>query len=772
MISQDDGVLIILNGSEPIKEIDLSSIKKDRISFGRDEKNDIVIASPVISKIHGYIENIDNTIYIYDNSSTNGIFINDVFYGSDARGDVELHSLTEGDIIRIDSADGSRDANKGVMILYTKQRSGGSWREYSLFGADNITIGRSKGNDIQLMSVQISRKHAVIKKIGNDFFISDNESSNGTFVNGERIISNHKLNDRDVIYLANTAILFTGNILFYKTTVSGTRVLMQGINRTVKDKKSKTGTKRILNNVNIQIEPNDFVAIIGGSGSGKTTIMNAMSGFEKATSGKVYINSVDLYKHYKVLKNIIGYVPQQDIIYENITLEKMLEYSAKLRMPDDVSRDEIKNRISEVLEMVELTTHKDKMIRSLSGGQKKRASIAVELLGDPGLFFLDEPTSGLDPGTEENLMKSLRNLSKRNNKTVIMVTHTTQNLHLCDKIILMGTDGKICFYGTVPDCLRTFGVKNLTEVYNMVSKPEDVEKWSNEYFRKEGIKTGFKKTTEGKAPPPKHEKFGKQAAILITRYMSLIKNDRQRLIMILAQPILIGILLAFVASDSVFDIYNGTKSILFALSCAGIWVGLFNSIQEICKERVILKREYMANLRLDSYVLSKFFVQLLISIIQAILLVLVFVVTVGKPEGILFDNPFFELFITMTLTIFASSGIGLVVSAVSKNSDKAMTVAPFLLIIQLLFSGILFELSGLTEKISYLTVSKWSVAALGISSNLNNLPSAGGIKRAFEDIFDFSASNLYETWIILGVFVLICAAVSILLLRNVSNDSR
>ncbi|MGM9937739.1 MAG: FHA domain-containing protein, partial [Candidatus Ornithomonoglobus sp.] len=569
MISKDDGVLIILNGSEPVREIDLSSIKKNRISFGRGDMNDVVIASTIVSKLHGYIENIEDTLYIYDNNSTNGIFINDIYYGADARGDVELHRLTEGDIIRIDDADGARNADKGIIILYTKQKSGGNWREYSLSGVDNITIGRSRGNDIQLSSVQISRSHAAIKRKGRAFFISDNGSSNGTFVNGERIISEQELHERDVIYLANTALLFAGNTLFYKTIVSGTRVLMQGVNRTVKDKKSKTGTKKILNNVNIQIEPNEFVAIIGGSGSGKTTIMNAMSGYEKATSGRVYINSVDLYKHYKVLKNIIGYVPQQDIIYENLSLTKTLEHSAKLRMPKDVSNEEINKRIAEVLELVELTPHKDKMIRSLSGGQKKRASIAVELLADPGLFFLDEPTSGLDPGTEESLMKSLRNLAKRNNKTVIMVTHTTQNLHLCDKIILMGTDGNICFYGTVPDCLKTFGVKNLTEVYNKISKPEDVKKWSNEYFRKEGIKTGFKRTEEGDVPKPKRESLFKQLSILTARYMNLIKNDRQRLIMILAQPILIGILLAFVASDTVFEIYNGTKSILFALSCAG-----------------------------------------------------------------------------------------------------------------------------------------------------------------------------------------------------------
>lgn len=772
MVSSNDGILTILSGSGVLAEIDLSLIKKPRASFGRSESNDIVIPSAVVSKIHGYIEAVDGKLYIYDNNSTNGIFINDGYCGTNEYGETEMFPLSDGDIIRIDAADGTRSADKGVMILYTKGGRGSSWKRYSLIGTDRVVIGRGTGSDIRLSSIQISRTHAVVTRRGESYYISDSGSSNGTFVNGERVTSEHELHERDAVYAANTPLIYSGKTMFYKSEISGTRVVMQGVNRVVKDRKSGAGTKKILNNVNIQIEPNDFVAIIGGSGSGKTTIMNAMSGYEKATSGRVYVNSVDLYKHYKVLKNMIGYVPQQDIIYENLTLKKMLEYSARLRMPKDVTRAEIDKRIDEVLEMVELIPHRDKMIRSLSGGQKKRASIAVELLGDPGLFFLDEPTSGLDPGTEENLMKSLRNLSKRGNKTVVMVTHTTQNLHLCDKIILMGTDGNICFYGSVPECIRAFGVKSMTEVYNMISDPKDVKKWADAYYRREGVKVGLKKDSGGTVSKQKRESFIKQLAILTFRYMTLIKNDRMRLIMVFAQPLLIGILLAFVASDTVFEVYNGTKSILFALSCAGIWMGLFNSIQEICKERLILKREYMVNLRLESYIASKFLVQFIISVIQALLIVIVFMITVGSPKGVLFGNPFFELTVSMTLTIFSSAGIGLIVSSISKNSDKAMTVAPFLLIFQLLFSGILFELSGITEKISYLTVSKWSVGALGISSDLNSLPTMGGIPREFEEIFEFTASNLYKTWLVLLIFAAVCAVASGLLLRNVSNDSR
>ncbi|MCC8169904.1 MAG: ABC transporter permease [Oscillospiraceae bacterium] len=307
----------------------------------------------------------------------------------------------------------------------------------------------------------------------------------------------------------------------------------------------------------------------------------------------------------------------------------------------------------------------------------------------------------------------------------------------------------------------------------MVAEDKDVEKWSDLYYRRFGVKQHWSKNQEKKTVTIKREPFFKQLSILISRYMLLIKNDTQRLLMILLQPILIGLLLSFVASDTVFEIYNSSKSILFALSCAGIWMGLFNSIQEICKERIILKREYMANLRLDAYVVSKFAVQLLISMIQAILITAVFVITVGKPEsGVLFGSSVPELIVTMCLTIFSSAGIGLIVSSISRNTDKAMTVAPFLLIIQLLFSGILFELNDVTEKISYLTVSRWSVAALGVTSNLNELPSAGGIVRSFENVFEYTSGRLGSAWAVLGAFVIICGTASALLLRNVSKDSR
>lgn len=769
MYNGKENIIILLDAGGEIREIDLNAFRKDRISFGRFTSNDIVINSSIASRLHGYFEFSDGRLFVYDNGSTNGLFVNNRLYKTDGNGAADVHLLKNGDIIRIDGSDRS----KKVLMLYRTSKSSGIWNKVPAPHDRRLTIGRLEQCDVHLPSPSVSRHHASVGFDENGrLFIEDMASTNGVFVNGLRIVGRRPLRDKDIITISNSFIFVSDGNLLYKSIADGTRVVMRNISRTV-----KVGgeDKYILQDVNLTVEPNEFIAIIGGSGAGKSTVMNAMSGFERATSGEVYVNDTDLYKNYHVLKNIIGYVPQQDIIYENISLYKMLEYSAKMRMSEDTSPEEREKRIREVLKMVELEEHQDKFIRSLSGGQKKRASIAVELLADPGLFFLDEPTSGLDPGTEASLMRTLNHLSKHGGKTIVMVTHTTQNLHLCDKVLLMGKGGRVCFYGSPQECKDFFGVDSLTEVYNKVLTDEEVARCCSRYAHMYGYGSERSRPVQsGKTPSPRKASFMRQFGILSMRYMTLIKNDYQRLLMIFLQPVIIAILLSLVADDKVFEVYNSTKSIMFATSCAGIWVGLFSSIQEVCKERNILKREYMANLRLGAYVLSKFSVQFLLSAIQAFIMIGMFVVIVGSPDsGVKLGSAFFEMFVTMLLTIFTSSALGIVVSSISKNSDKAMTTAPFLLIIQLLFSGILFELKGFTEKISYITVSRWSVSSFGTIANLNSLEMAiPMMPHDPEMIYDYRFMTVASAWAILAGFVIICFILSVILLRNVSKDSR
>lgn len=349
-----------------------------------------------------------------------------------------------------------------VVIVLTQSDERSIWKRIPLSGAD-ITIGRDPRNSIVMESMGFSRKHALIRPCQDGYMIFDNQSMNGVYVNGRRIQGSELVQQTDIVQIGGALFFLIGGCLVYQSASNGVSLQLQDINKIVG---RGSGRKKILNRVSCEIGSNEFVAIIGGSGAGKTTVMNAMSGFDSRIEGKVFCNGIDLRQNFSALKNMIGFVPQQDIIYENLKLRRMLEYTAKMKMPSDVSPKERKERIQKVLDMVGLREHAETYIRKLSGGQKKRASIAVELLADPGLFFLDEPTSGLDPDTEQSLMNTLAELSKSEGKTIIMVTHTTQSIHLCDKVIFMGPGGKICYCGSPQGIYSYFQKKELVDVYN------------------------------------------------------------------------------------------------------------------------------------------------------------------------------------------------------------------------------------------------------------------------------------------------------------------
>lgn len=262
------------------------------------------------------------------------------------------------------------------------------------------------------------------------------------------------------------------------------------------------------------------------------------------------------------------------------------------------------------------------------------------------------------------------------------------------------------------------------------------------------------------------------------RYIELIKNDVMRLGILILQPVIIGILLYIVSDENVFDVYENTKTMMFSLCCSGIWIGLFNSIQEICKERSILRREYMTNLKLPVYIFSKFFVQAIIGFVQAALLSGSFLIAVAKDgSGIFLDSYVPEIIFTIWIVILASEALGFVVSANAKSGDKAMVVAPFLLIVQLLFSGILFKLEGVGEYISYATASRWTVEALGSIVDLNELPlrmqeEYPMIEHEIEDFFEATAGHVEKCWGILAGMAILLLVVSVLSLRRLPKDSR
>lgn len=779
--------LTIVDTRSHLIEINLDGYGKKELILGRNrEMCDILIPDNIVSKRHGVFRLNGNQVMYMDLDSSNGTFVGNASQKvllSQKDGFVEIYDKS---VLRIGNL---HSPDKMILILYRISAEEEVWKQAP--NQEQLRIGRSKANEIVLPHPGVSQFHGLIRKEGQSFILYDQNSTNGIMVNGRTINRPTVLTDKDLIQILDFQLLFSTECVYYKAVTEGISVRVSNVNKFVGKGKKK---KQILKDVSCEIKPNEFVAIIGGSGAGKTTLMTAISGFEPTFKGNVYCNDINLVEQFQNLKNIIGFVPQQDIIYENLTLRRMLQYTAKMKMPKDTKKSEIQERIDEVLDMVELKEHQDTYIRKLSGGQKKRASIAVELLADPKLFFLDEPTSGLDPGTEKNLMMTLSTLAKTKNKTIIMVTHTTANLHLCDKIIFMGPGGRLCFCGNVNEAKEFYHTDDLVNIYNMIA--ENPFAWEKRYaaFRDEkaelewGSGAGAARNWRARGQEEQSEKKEilkkrresafRQYRILSQRYAELLINDRPRLLVLLLQPLLIAVLLNLVADKNIFKIYESTKSMLFALSCSGIWIGLFDSIQEICKERVIVKREYMANLKLPGYIMSKFTLQAILGLIQAAILTFVFLGLVGADKkGIFLEHFRLEIFFTIWLTVLASITMGFVISSIMKTGDKAMTLAPFVLIIQLLFSGILFTLKGAGEIISYCTVSRWSVEALGSISKLNRLDlklqaDYPMLEHEAESFFKASKTHLVQSWGILAVMIVLCTAVSIFALRRIAKDSR
>ncbi|HZQ38153.1 MAG TPA: FHA domain-containing protein [Dehalococcoidia bacterium] len=432
-------------------------------------------------------------------------------------------------------------------------------------GAARITVGRVSTNDLVLPSPQVSREHAVIARAAADapWLITDLKSTNRTYVNGEAI-AERELREGDVIRIGPYRLTVRQGEIEHFDETSGILLEALGLRKVV-----GKGTT-ILQEITLVVQPHEFVAVVGVSGAGKSTLLGALSGLRPATSGQVLLNGFSLYDHFDSLRAQIGYVPQDDIIHKELIVERALDYAAQLRMPEDVTPAERAARVNEVIEELGLQRQRQTPISALSGGQRKRVSIGVELLTQPPLFFLDEPTSGLDPGTETRMMALLRQLADQG-RTVLLITHATRNVSLCDHVLFLARGGRIAYFGPPRAALDYFGVAEFEDIYDLIENTRTPEEWEQSFaaspFYQQEIQARLEHpqgVAAGLAPQqPRPETAGpgkhrpqpvawRQFQILTRRYANIILNDRKNLAILLLQAPIFVLFLWLLFKPSVF----------------------------------------------------------------------------------------------------------------------------------------------------------------------------------------------------------------------------
>lgn len=727
-------------------------LDKPTLKLGRAADNDIIINHPLVSAHHATLEAVGVHYRIIDLGTPNGL----VYNGQR----IQERVLSNNDSVRIGDSYGN-----SISLTFVALAAPAPAILRPLDIRQPITIiGRDPQAGLRLDSPTVSWHHARIDFDGQRHALADLKSTNGTYVNGARI-RQRVLQPGDVVQIGSDQLVYEQGQLSQFNVFGNVRLDALALHRAVQTHK---GQQLLLNDVTLSIYPREFVAFVGASGAGKSTLMNALSGFQPV-QGQVLLNGADFYKLFEMYRPMLGYVPQDDIIHNGLPVESALRYSAALRLPPDISHQEARQRIDDVLATVNLTAQRDQMVQSLSGGQRKRVSIAVELLAQPPLFFLDEPTSGLDPGLEKKMMVMMRQLADMG-RTVILVTHATANISQCDHVAFLAR-GRLVFFGPPDEAKAFFNAADFSDIYSELEQvpnladPDQAPREWEQRFKQSPI---YQQYVAGRIqhPPqaPPTAQLANQAAqrprpsllwqwwILTRRYLELIMRDWMALGVLLAVMPLIGVLLDIVAGPNYLTGLNradplthqNAQIVLFMLALASILFGLFSSSFEIVRERTIYRRERMVNLGVLPYMLSKVLVLLGFSILQTLLLLFIVSLRVQFPErGILFPYPA-EIFLTLILAALASLMLGLTISTYARNETTVIYSIFFVLFMQILFAGNLVDIPQSVQFLSWLTINHWTLNALGSSTGL----------WEYRIHYDHTAPHLLQLWLALSVFVL------------------
>ncbi|MFF3454990.1 FHA domain-containing protein [Streptomyces sp. NPDC002730] len=703
---------------------------------GRDPRSDIVIDDARVSWHHAVLRPKDGHWTLEDEHSTNGT------YADGKR--IHEWGVGPGSVIRFGNpADGPRAVLVGrgptapaaqpplhpsavsMPAATSTFRQPTSVRPLPV---RTVRIGRGTDNDLVVNDLTVSRLHAELRaQSGGTYEIVDLGSHNGTFLNGQPI-ERAQVSPGDIVGIGHSAFCLVGDQLQEFVDTGEVSLGVQDLTVTV-----DRGRKTLLDHVSFPVGEKCLLAVIGPSGAGKSTLLNALTGLRPADQGTVLYDGRDLYHDYAELRQRIGLVPQDDILHSQLTVQRALGYAAELRFPHDAAKTERQARVTEVVHELGLGQRAGQPIHSLSGGQRKRVSVALELLTKPSLLFLDEPTSGLDPGMDRSVMHMLRGLAD-DGRTVIVVTHSVLSLDVCDRLLVLAPGGKIAYYGPPDDALAFFGFEHWPEAFEAFEN-DDSREWAGEYrespFHQQYIANSTAQpplphpaANAAVTPPPRTRSWGAQLGTLVRRYAAVLSADRTFMITMIALPFVMGAMTRALAGSRL----NAETALnaLFILCVGGVLIGAANAVRELVKERVIYQRERAVGLSRSAYLMSKVVVLGTVTVLQAVVLTLVGLagVDLNAPggEGVLMP-PLLEITLAVALLSFTAMMLGLFVSSLVRKEEVTMPLLVLLTIVQVIFSGALLELNGVPgiEQLAWLVPSRWALGAMAGTIELTRI---------------------------------------------------
>ncbi|MBV8964543.1 MAG: ATP-binding cassette domain-containing protein, partial [Mycobacteriaceae bacterium] len=562
--------------------------------------------------------------------------------------------------------------------------------------------------------------------------IWDANSINGTFVNGRRV-KDAVLGDNDLVTIGNVDLVFANGKLRRRAQPTRTGGLQV---RAISVRVDRAVT--LLDRVSFSARPGTLTAVVGPSGSGKSTLAGVLVGTTRPSEGAVSFDGHDLATEYASLRSRFGMVPQDDVVHPSLTINQALRFAAKLRMPPDTTKHDRQLVIARVLDELELTAHADTRIDKLSGGQRKRASVALELLTSPSLLVLDEPTSGLDPALDLQVMTMLRQLADAD-RVVVVVTHSLMFLDVCDQVLLLAPGGKTAFCGPAAEIGPMMGTTDWADIFTDVrADPAAAQQRfldHSERLAEAPVLTTPEKPVD--VGEPVHTSVWRQFSTVAHRQVQLLVADRGYFVFLVLLPFIVGLLPLAVAGHAGFGkppagsaSPNEPKQIVVLLNFGAVFMGTALTVRELVGERNIFRREQAVGLSATAYLLAKVAVFGAASVIQSAVLVLIVTApAIGKPPppgAAALGSPVVELFVGVAATCLVATMLGLLVSVLAHNSNQVLLLMVVTLMVQLVLAGGMIPVTDrlVLDPPSWLTPARWGLAATASTTDLSNVAQA------------------------------------------------